>query len=97
MPETFYTTTTELKLNLPELIHTAEIHAKYHFMGKLLNRNLIIFRDVLHELGMIFNFKHSPITVQEVSISTKPPNYMAKEFFGTKQNGPMRNETKKIK
>ena len=65
--------------------------------NNLLNYNLILDRDTLHELGIIFNFKNKTITWQEVSISIKPPNCMAKEFFVIKKSFPVRNATKRIK
>ena len=44
---------------------------------------------MLHELGII--------TWQEFSISVKPPNYMAKEFFVIRESCPVQNTTKRIK
>ena len=59
MAGTFNTTfITEIILKLPELNHSAEIYAKCHLMDKLLNYYLILGRDILHELGIIFNFKN---------------------------------------
>ena len=52
---------------------------------------------MLHELGIIFNFESKTITWQEVSISMKPPNCTAKEFFVIKESHPVRIATKKIK
>ena len=43
------TSVTELILKLPELNHSAEIYAKCHLTDKLLNYNLILGRDILHE------------------------------------------------
>ena len=71
--------------------HSAKIFAKCHLTGKLLNYNLILGRDILHELGMIFNFDDKTITWQEVSISMKPPNCRAKEIFVIKESRPVRN------
>ena len=88
---------TEIILKLPELHHSAKIHAKCHLTDKLLYYNLILDRDILHELGIIFNFENKPITWQEVSISMKPPNCTAKEFFVIKESRPIRNTTKRIK
>ena len=68
-------------------------YAKCHLTDKLLNYNLILGRDILHELGIFFNFEHKPITWQEVSFSMKPPNYTAKEFFVIKESHPVRNGT----
>ena len=58
---------------------------------------IILGRDILHKLGIIFNFKNKTITWQEVSISMKPPNCTAKEFFVIKESRPVRNATKRIK
>ena len=56
MAGTFNTTfVTELRLQLPELHHTAEIYAKCYLNDKLLNYDLILGRDMPHELGIIFN------------------------------------------
>ena len=55
----------------------------------------MIGRDILHKLGIIFNFENKNITWKEVSISMKPPNCTAKEFFVIKESHPVRNETKK--
>ena len=49
---------TEIILKLPELNHSAEIYAKYHLTDKSLNYDLILDRDILHKLGIIFNFKN---------------------------------------
>ena len=87
----------DLKLKLLELNHKAEIYAKCHLTNKSLNDNLILGRDILHELCVIFNFKNKTITWQEVSISMKPPNCMTKEFFVIKESHPVRNASKRIK
>ena len=71
----------EMILKLSELIHTAKINTKCHLTDKLLNYNLILGRDILHELGIIFNIKNKIITWQQVSISMKLPNCTAKEFL----------------
>ena len=59
--------------------------------------SLILRRDILHELGIIFKFKNKTITWQEVSISVKPPNCSEKEFFVIKESRPVPNATKRIK
>ena len=43
-------------------------------INKLLNYHLILCRDILHELGIIINYKNKTITWQEVLISMKPLN-----------------------
>ena len=53
---------------------------------KLLNYDLILGPDILHELGIIFIFKNKTITWQEVPISIKPLNCSAKEFFVIKES-----------
>ena len=74
---TFNTTfVTELILKLPKSNHTA----KYYVTNKLLNYNLILGMDILHELGLILCFENKTITWQEVSISMKPPNCTANEY-----------------
>ena len=65
--------------------------------NKLLKYDLILFKDILHKLGIIFNFKNKTINWQEVSISMKSPNCTAKEFFIIKKSRPVRNATKSIK
>ena len=62
----------------------------------LLNYNSIQGRDILHKLGITFSLKKN-ITWQEVSISMKPPNCMAKEFVVIKESRPVRNATERIK
>ena len=54
-------------------------------------------RDILNELVLIFNFKHKTITWQEVSISMKPINCTANEFFVIKESCQVQNITKIIK
>ena len=54
-------------------------------------------RNILHEQGMIFNFKNKTITCQEVSISIEAPNSMTKEFFVIKESYPLQKVTKRIK
>ena len=69
MARTFNATfVTEIIIRLPELNHSAEINAKCHLMDILLNNDLILGRDTLHKLGIIFNFENTTITWQEVSI-----------------------------
>ena len=76
---------TEIILKLLELNQSAKIHTKCHLTDNLLNYNLILGRDILHEQGIIYNFKNQTITWQEDSISMKPPNCTAKEFFVIKK------------
>ena len=98
MAETFNSPfETEIILKLPESNHSAKIYAKYHLTDKLLNHDLILGKDIRHELGIIFNIKNKIITQQEVSISMKPPNWTAKEFFIIKESRPDRNTNKTIK
>ena len=63
MAGTFNTTfVTKIILKLPELNHSAENHAKCYLTDKLLNFYLILGRDMLLELGIIFNFQNKIIT-----------------------------------
>ena len=72
MAGTFNTTfETEIILKLLELNHSAENYANCHLTDKLLNYDSILGRDMLHELGTIFNFEKETITWQEVSILIK--------------------------
>ena len=58
MAETLNTTfVTEIILELSELNPSAEIYAKCYLNNKLLNYNLIQGRDILYQLGIIFNLK----------------------------------------
>ena len=67
MAVTFNTTfVTEIILKLSELNHSADVYAKCHLTNKLLNYDLILGRDILHKLGIIFNFENKTITCQEV-------------------------------
>ena len=52
---------TNIILKLPELNHSAEISAKCHLTEKLLNYDLILGRDILHDLGIIFNLENKKI------------------------------------
>ena len=75
MAGTFNTTyVTEILLKILELNYTVEVHGKHHLTDKLLNYDLILGTYLLHEVIIIFNFKHKTITWQEVSISIKPFN-----------------------
>ena len=87
----------EIILKLLKLNHCMEIYAKCHLTYKLLNYDSILGRDRLHELGIIFNFENKTITWQEVSISMKPSNCTAKEFFVIKECCTVRVATKRIK
>ena len=65
MAGTFNTTfIIELKLKLPYLNDFADIYAKFHLVNKLVNYNLILGRDILHELGIIFNFKSKIVNIK---------------------------------
>ena len=98
MAGTFNTTLeTKIMLKLLKLNHSAETYAKYHLTNKSLNYDLILVSDILHELGIIFNFENKTITWQEVSISMKPPKCMAKEFFVIKGSCSVRIAIKRIK
>ena len=98
MAGTFNTTfVIEIILKLPKFNHSAEIYAKCHLIEILLYYDLILGRDILHELGIIYNFENKTISWQEVSISMKPPNCRVKEFFVIKESRPIRIATKRIK
>ena len=53
---------TEIILKLPDFNHSEDIYAEYHLTDKLLNYDLILGREILHKLGIIFNFKNKTIT-----------------------------------
>ena len=72
---------TEIILKLPELNHSVVNNAKCNLTDKLLNHNLILGSDIIHKLGIIFNFENKTITWYEVSISMKPPNCTAKKIL----------------
>ena len=64
MAGTFNTTlATEIILKHSELNHSAEINAKCNLTDKSLNYDFILGRDILHKLGIIFNFKNKIITL----------------------------------
>ena len=87
---------TKLELKHPKLNHKAEIVAKYHSTNILLNFNLILGRDILHELLMIFYFENKTIPLQEVSISTKHPECKSKEPLIIKESRPDKNTIRRI-
>ena len=86
----------ESKLKLIELNHTVEIYAKCHLTVKLLNYDLILGRDILHEVGILFTFKNETIIWQEVSLSIKPSKCKVKEFFVIKESHLVKGATKMI-
>ena len=91
MARTFNTSfVTEIIFKLPESNHYTEIYTKCNLTDKLLNHDLILSRDIRHKLGIIFNFENKTITWQEVSISMKPSNCTAKQFFVIKKSLPVR-------
>ena len=60
---TFNTTyITKFELELPDLNYTADIVEKLHSTDDLLNYDLILSRDILHEYGIIFYFENKSIT-----------------------------------
>ena len=71
--------------------------AKCCLTNKLLNYNLILGENILHELSIIFQFKNKTITWQEVSIFMKPPKCMVKEFFVIKESSPVKTVMQRIK
>ena len=85
---------TELKLKLPGLNHLAEIATKCHLTKKILNYDLILGKDILHELEIVFDGDSKPIFQQDVSLSMKPPNCTAKESFVIKESCKSRFTTK---
>ena len=71
MAGTFNTTlVTDIILKHPELNHSAEIYAKCHLTDKLLNFNLILGRDILHKLGITFNFENK--TIPRIKLQFNP-------------------------
>ena len=56
---------TEKIYKLSELNYSTEIDTKCHLTEKLLNYDLILGRDMLQKLGMIFNRKNKTIIRQE--------------------------------
>ena len=87
----------ELKVKSRELNQIVNIYAKCHLTNNLSNYDLILGRDKLHDQGIIFHFKNKTTTWQEVSMSTKPSNHTAKEFFVIKESCSAQNPTKTIK
>ena len=66
---TFNTTSImELNLKLLELNHFVDVYVKCCLTDKLLNYNLFLGRDMIHELSRIFNFENKTITWEEVLI-----------------------------
>ena len=64
MAGTFNTTSTmELEIQLPGLYHTTEIYAKCHLIDMIISFNLIIGRDILHELCIIFNLENKTVNL----------------------------------
>ena len=57
---------TEIILKLPELNYSIDIYAKCYLTDLLLNYDLILGRDILHNWGIIFKFENKTITWQEV-------------------------------
>ena len=51
---------TEKILKFPKLNHSADIYAKCHLTNKLINYNLVLGRDILHELGKVLTLKIKP-------------------------------------
>ena len=57
MAGTFKTTfVKKIILKLPKLNHFTEFYAKCHLTNELLNCHIILGRDMLHKLGIIFNY-----------------------------------------
>ena len=52
-----------------KLKHSMEIYEKCHLTDDLFHYDLIFGRDILHQIGILFNFENKTITCQEVSIS----------------------------
>ena len=88
---------TNLEINIPELNHTAEIYTKCHLTDKLLYYGLILGRNIVDELGIVYNFEKKTVPWQEVSISLKPPDCTAKKLFVIKESRPVKLSTKRIK
>ena len=63
----------------------------------LFHYNLILGRDILHKLGIIFNFENKTTAWQEVLISMTQPNCTAKEILVIKESRQVRNAIKIIK
>ena len=69
MATLFYTTfLTQLIIKLLESNHSKDNYVKCHLTDLILNYDLILGRDILHKLGITFNFENKTITWQEVLI-----------------------------
>ena len=53
-----FNTTFVTETILKQLNHCKEIYVNCHLTDKLLNYKLSLGRDILHELGIIINFKN---------------------------------------
>ena len=51
---------------------------------------------MLLKLEIIFNFENNTITLQEVSISIKPPNCTAKGFFVIKESHTVQKTSERL-
>ena len=79
---------TEIILKFEELNRSAEIYAKCNLSDILLNYDLILSRDIPHELGIIVNFDNKTITWQEVSISIKNIKLYGKRILSNQRKSP---------
>ena len=92
--ELYYHFCNGVKIKTPRTKSHRVNKANCHLTDKLLNYDFILGRDIIQDL---FFFKNKTITWQAVSISMKPPNCAAKEFFLIKESCPVQNITKRIK
>ena len=56
------TSTMVLELKLLDLSHTTAIVVICHLTDKLLNNDLILLKEKLHDLGIVLNFDNTTIT-----------------------------------
>ena len=90
---TFYTITMDKsKLKLPEYNQTMEISVESHLTDKSLNYDLILGRDILHKLGIIFNPKNNLIRSFNLNETTK---LYGKCFLHNQRKTAIRKATKR--
>ena len=87
----------KIMLKMPEPNVTAHISASFHVTTKKCNYNVINVRDLLRELGILFDCQNNFIGWQDINLPMKLMDCKMRTYFTIQDSKNVRNATKRIK
>ena len=85
-----------VKMKFPEFNPTAEITKTLHVAKTLGNYDVIIGRELLHELGFDISFSQKTMTWNDVTINMKPPTCTKEDAYHVEEELFVSDETDRI-